>query len=199
IVETVQVPLRLRAPAGTRLERTELIEMKAMDVIKNLVGPQNVEITTGFIGVQTPNYPINTIYLFASGQHEAVVGVSLKPEAPAVTEALKEQLRHELKKALPDVAVSFEAADIISQVMSFGSPTPIEVAVQSPALPASRAFADKVRAELVKIDSLRDLQYAQPLDYPSLQIQIDRDRAGQFGVSAADGARCVVAATSSRR
>src|SRR5439155_8884881 len=121
-VETKQLQLRLRAPTGTRLERTELIELKAMDVIKNLVGPQNVEITTGFIGVQTPNYPINTIYLFASGQHEAVVGVSLKPSAPPVTEALKEQLRRELRKALPDVSVSFEAADIISQVMSFGSP-----------------------------------------------------------------------------
>src|SRR5881628_1777628 len=170
-----------------------------MDVIKDLVGPKNVEITTGFIGVQTPNYPINTIYLFASGQHEAVIGVSLKPTAPAVTEELKEQLRHELKKALPDVAVSFEAADIISQVMSFGSPTPIEVAVQGPALAATRAFAEKIRAELVKIDSLRDLQYAQPLDYPSLQIQINRDRAGQFGVTAADVGRSLATATSSSR
>src|SRR5206468_9172043 len=184
--ESRQLQLRLRAPTGTRLERTELIALEAMDVIKDLVGAKNVEITTGFIGVPPPNYPINTIYLFTSGQHEAVIGVSLKPEAPAVTEALKEQLRRDLKKALPDVAVSFEAADIISQVMSFGSPTPIEVAVQGPALPATRAFAEKIRAELVKIDSLRDLQYAQPLDYPSLQIQINRDRAGQFGGTAAD-------------
>ena len=198
-VETKQLQLRLRAPTGTRLERTELIEMKAMDVIKNLVGPKNVEITTGFIGVQTPNYPINTIYLFASGQHEAVIGVSLKPNAPPVTEALKEQLRHDLKEALPNVAVSFEAADIISQVMSFGSPTPIEVAVQGPALAASRGFAEKVRAELVKIDALRDLQYAQPLDYPSLQIQINRERAGQFGVTPTDVGRSLVAATSSSR
>ena len=103
----------------------------------------------------------------ADDQHEAVIGVSLKPDAPAVTEALKEQVRHDLKKALPDVSVSFEAADIISQVMSFGSPTPIEVAVQGPALPATRAFAEKIKVELAKIDSLRDLQYAQPLDYPS--------------------------------
>src|SRR5262245_23581619 len=198
-VEGQQLQLRLRAPTGTRLERTELIEMKAMDVIKNLVGAKNVEITTGFIGVQTPNYPINTIYLFASGQHEAVVGVSLKPGSPPVTEALKEQLRHELKQALPDVSVSFEAADIISQVMSFGSPTPIEVAIQGPALAASRGFAEKVRAEWVTIDALRDLQYAQPLDYPSLQIQINRDRAGQFGVTPADVGRSLVAATSSSR
>src|SRR5215210_1531749 len=198
-VETKQLQVRLRAPTGTRLERTELIELKAMDVIKNLVGSENVEITTGFIGVQTPNYPINTIYLFASGQHEAVVGVSLKPDAPPVTDALKEQLRHDLKKALPDVTVSFEAADIISQVMSFGSPTPIEVAVQGPSLPATRAFAEKIRAELVKIDALRVLQYAQPLDYPSLHVQINRDRAGQFGVTAADVGRSLATATSSSR
>src|SRR5207244_46765 len=89
--------------------------------------------------------------------------------------------------------------DIISQVMSFGSPTPIEVAVQGPALAASRGFAEKVRAELVKIQALRDLQYAQPLDYPSLQIQINRDRAGQFGVTPADVGRSLVAATSSSR
>jgi multidrug efflux pump subunit AcrB len=198
-VEARQMQLRLRAPTGTRIERTELVELKAMSVIKQLVGPDNIEITTGFIGVQSPNYPINSIYLFASGQHEAVIGVSLKPGAPPVTEALKERLRHELKQALPDVAVSFEAADIISQVMSFGSPTPIEVAVQSPQLATSRAFAEKVRAELVKIDVLRDLQYAQPLDYPSLQIQINRDRAGQFGVTPSDVARSLVAATSSSR
>src|SRR5438093_13464177 len=83
--------------------------------------------------------------------------------------------------------------------MSYGSPTLIAVAVQGRQLAATRAFADKVRAELVKIDALRDLQYAQPLDYPSLQIQIDRNRAGQFGVTAFDIGRSLVAATSSSR
>jgi len=83
--------------------------------------------------------------------------------------------------------------------MSFGSPTPIEVAVQGPSLAVSRPFAEKVYAELKKIPTLRDLQYAQPLDYPSLQIQIDRDRAGQYGVTSADIARSLVAATSSSR
>ncbi len=60
-------------------------------------------------------------------------------------------------------------------------------------------FAEKLRLELVKVTSLRDLQYAQPLDYPSLLVQIDRDRAGQFGVTTADVAKSLVAATSSSR
>jgi multidrug efflux pump subunit AcrB len=198
-VDTRQLQLRLRAPTGTRLERTEVIALKAIDVIKDVVGPNNVEITTGFIGVPTPNYPINSIYLFSSGQHEAVLGVALKDSARFVTEDVREAVRRRMKEALPEVTVSFEAGDIISQVMSFGSPTPIEVAVQGPSLAISRPFAAKVYAELTKVPSLRDLQYAQPLDYPSLQIQIDRARAGQYGLTTSDVARSLVAATSSSR
>src|SRR4030095_15625289 len=146
-----------------------------------------------------PSYPINTIFLFTSGQHEAVLGVALKPAAPAVNEALKETLRQKLKSALPNVSISFEAADIISQVMSFGSPTPIEVAVQGPSLPDNRVFAEKLRLELEKVAALRDLQYAQPLDYPTMRVIIDRDRAGQFGLAMADVAKSLVAGTSSSR
>jgi multidrug efflux pump subunit AcrB len=197
--ETHQLQLRLRAPIGTRLERTEVIALKAMDVIRETVGPANVDITSSFIGVPTPNYPVNSIYLFTSGQHEAILGVGLRDTAPFVTSALKERLRREVTKALPGVTVSFEAGDIVSRVMSFGSPTPIEVAVQGPQLAATRPFAEKVRAELAKVSSLRDLQTAQPLDYPALQIQVDRDRAGQFDLTTADVAKSLVAATSSSR
>jgi multidrug efflux pump subunit AcrB len=198
-VEARQLQLRLRAPTGTRIERTEVMALKAMDVIKEAVGPDNVQITTGFIGVQAPSYPINTIFLFTSGQHEAVLGVALKSTAVPLNDALKETLRQKLKSALPNVSVSFEAADIISRVMSFGSPTPIEVAVQGPSLPDNRAFAEKLRGELEKVSSLRDLQYAQPLDYPTMRVTIDRDRAGQFGLAVADVAKSLVAGTSSSR
>jgi len=198
-VDVPQLQLRLRAPTGTRLERTELLALKALDVIKNDVGPENVTITTGFIGVQPPSYPINTIYLFTSGQQEAVLSVALKPTTPKRGEALKEELRQKLKQALPNVQISFEAADIISQVMSLGSPTPIEVAVQSPSLATSRPFAEKIHSELAKLSDLRDLQYGQSLDYPTMDVTIDRDRAGQMGVTTADVARSLVPATSSSR
>jgi multidrug efflux pump subunit AcrB len=198
-VETRQVQLRLRAPTGTRVERTELMALKALDVIKQHLGPENVEITTGFIGVQPPSYPINTIYLFTSGQQEAVLGVAFKPTAPPASEVMREELRRKLAEALPDVTLSFEPADIIGRVMSFGAPTPVEVAVQGPNVTANRAFAEKLRAELAKVASLRDLQYAQPLDYPGIKITVDRDRAGQFGIAMADVAKSLVAGTSSSR
>ena len=194
-----QIQVRMRAPTGTRMERTEVMALKAMDVIKQCLGPENVDITSAFIGNPSPNYPINTIYLFTSGQHEAVLAVALKPTAPVVIEAMREDLRRKLSEALPACSFSFEAADIISQVLSFGSPTPIEVAVQGPNLADDRTFAEKLRTELAKVKSLRDLQYAQPLDYPSLEVTVDRDRAGQLGLSMEDVGKSMVAATSSSR
>lgn len=197
--QSQQLQIRMRAPIGTRMERTEVMELKAMDVIKQYVGPTNVDITSAFIGTSSPNYPINTIYLFTSGQHEALVGVALKATAPIITEAMKDELRGKLSNALPACSFSFEPADIISQVLSFGSATPIEVAVQSPNLADDRAFAEKLRAQLAKVPSLRDLQYAQPLDYPSIEITVDRDRAGQMGLAMADVGKSMVTATSSSR
>ena len=194
-----QFQIRMRAAAGTRVERTEVEALKALDVIRRVAGPENVAITTDYVGVQPPSYPINTIYLFTSGQHEAVLRIQLTPESHLRGEELKERLRRALHESLPDTQFSFEAGDIISQVMSFGSPTPVEVDVQGPNLAANRAHAAKVYAQLAGVPELRDLQYAEPLDYPTIDIKVDRYRAGQFGLTVADVARSMVAATSSSR
>ena len=194
-----QFQLRLRAPTGTRIERTEVLTLKALDIIRHEVGPENVGIESDFVGVQPPNYPVNTIFLFTSGPQEAVMLVALKPKTALQGEDLKERLRQRFAKELPSVEVSFEAGDIMSQVMSFGSPTLIEVAVQGPNLADNRAFAEKIRAEMAKISNLRDLQYAQPFNYPTVQVAVDRNRAGQFNLTVADVAKTMVAATSSSR
>lgn len=198
-VDTGQFQIRLRAPTGTRIERTELLALKALDIIRNEVGAEHVSITTDYVGVQPASYPVNTIYLWTSGPHEAVLQVALKPSARLRGEALKERLRQRFRQELPDVTISFEAGDIVERVMSFGSPAPVEVAVQGPNVSANLAFAAKVRAELEKLSFLRDLQYGQPLDYPVVEVRIDRERAGQFGLTAASVARSMVAATSSSR
>ena len=114
-------------------------------------------------------------------------------------EALREKLRTSFAKDLPGVQVSFEAADIVTQVMSFGSPTPVEVAIQGASLADDYAFAQKVRDQLGKLDFLRGVQFAQAGDFPTLDINIDRERAGQFGLTMADVVRSVVPATSSSR
>ena len=194
-----QFQIRLRAPTGTRIERTELIALRALDVIRETAGPENVSITTGFIGVQPASYPINTVYLWTGGPHEAVLLVALRPGGPLADDAFKDRLRVRLRDAMPNVQVSFEAGDIVSQAFGFGSPTPIEVAVQGPNLAQNRAHAEKIQLELSKIPYLRDLAWAQPDDYPTLEILVDRERAGRYGLTTANVARSLVAATSSSR
>ncbi|PYP84963.1 MAG: acriflavin resistance protein [Blastocatellia bacterium AA13] len=198
-VDTGQFQLRLRAPAGTRVERTEVIALKALDVINSEAGKENVAITLGFVGAQPPSYPINTIHLWTSGSQEAVLLAALRPGSRIRMEDLKERLRKKLPELLPGTEFSFEAGDIVTRIMNFGSPTPIEVDVNGPNLNVSRAFAEKIMTQMKGMASLRDLQYGAPLDYPTVDIKVDRERAGQLGVTMQDVGRALVSATSSSR
>ncbi|HUY12199.1 MAG TPA: efflux RND transporter permease subunit [Terriglobia bacterium] len=194
-----QFQLRLRAPAGTRIEATEAIALKTLDEIKKLAGPGNVEISIGYVGTYAPSYPVNLIYLWTSGPQEAVLRVQLKASANIRVTPLQEKLRGVLARDFPDTSFTFESGDIVSQIMDFGSPTPIEVAIHGPKMTANHAYAEKVRAAMNQIKFLRDLHYGQPLEYPSLNVDIDRVRAGQLGVTVQQIAQSVETATWSSR
>jgi multidrug efflux pump subunit AcrB len=191
--------LRFRAPAGTKFESTERLGRDVLDVIRDTAGPDNLDVTLGYVGVQPSSYPINTIFLWTSGSHEGVLQVALKPEATVRLEALQENLRHAFHDKFPDAQFSFEPGDIVSRIMNFGAPTPVEVAVMGPDFAASRAFATKLRDELSQIGSLRDLQFGQTLDAPAIQVNVNRQMAGQLGVTVDQVGRSFAAATSSSR
>ena len=194
-----QLQVRLRAPAGTKLDRTEQIALQALGVIKAELGAENVATTLGLVGVHAPNYPVNLIHAWNSGTDEATLQVQLKPGARVDLDVAKENLRRKLASAMPDVRLSFEPADIVSRVMSFGAPTPIEIAVSGPTLADNRMHAEAIRAELAKIPELRDIQFAQALDTPSVEVNIHREKAGLMGIKLNDAARSVVEATGSSR
>jgi multidrug efflux pump subunit AcrB len=199
-VDAGQLQLRLRAPAGTRVEATEKIALKVLELIKDEAGgADKVDVTLGLVGVHPPNYPINLIYLWNGGSDEAVLQVQFKSDSKLRMEPFKERLRARFAAELPDVSFSFEPSDIVSRVMSMGSSTPIEVAVTGPNLADDRAFAERVRNALHRMPQLRDVQYGQTLDYPTVDVDIDRERAGLIGVSMADVSRSLVSATSSSR
>src|SRR5260370_6173528 len=199
-VDAGQLQVRLRAPAGTRVETTENIALKVLDLVKDAAGgADKVDVTLGLVGVHPPNYPINLIYLWTSGSHEAILQVQFKSDSKLRMEPFKERLRARFTAELPDVSISFEPSDIVSRVMSMGSSTPIEVAVTGPNLADDRAFADKVRNALQRMPQVRDVQFGQTLDYPTVDVNVDRERAGLIGVSMADVSRSLVTATSSSR
>src|SRR5215469_4716314 len=199
-LDTDQLQLRLRAPAGTRVEATEKSALRVLDLIKaEAGGSDKVALTLGLVGTHPPNYPINLIYLWNDGSHEAVLQVQFKSGSGLHIEQLKERLRARFAAELPEVNFSFEPSDIVTRVMSMGSPTPIEVSVTGPNLADDRAFAEKIRSALGRMSQLRDVQFGQTLDYPTVDVHVDRERAGLLGVSMADVSRALVTATSSSR
>jgi multidrug efflux pump subunit AcrB len=181
---SAQFRVRVSAPTGMRVEALEKRVVKMLDEIKAEAGPGNYEASLGYAGQQPPFFPISSAFLWTSGPHQAVIDVQLKEDAHIKMSDFKDRLRVRLKKALPDTKFSFEPGDIVSQIMNLGSPTPIAVQVSGHDLVLDKLFANKVLKEMDKIKVLRDLQWGQPLDYPSMEVKIDRELAGQLGVTA---------------
>lgn len=191
--------LRFRAPDGTHFDTTEQYALGVLDAIGEHVGPQNVALTLGYVGTIPSSFPINGVFQWSRGPEEGILRIALKHGSGIDTERAKDELRGLLAGKFPELRFSFEPADIVSEVMSFGSPTPIEIAARGANMDDSRKYMLEVQRELGTIASLRDVQIAQSLDYPTVNIRVDREKASYSGTTAAQIARSVVAATSSTR
>ncbi|HJQ56029.1 MAG TPA: efflux RND transporter permease subunit, partial [Vineibacter sp.] len=198
-VDSGQFRLRFRAADGTYFDKTEKIALETLEIIRRKVGADKLDMTLGYVGMIGSAYPINAVYQWSRGPEEGILRVSVKPGSGIRIDELKEELRRELAAKMPGVRYSFEPADIVNEVMSFGSPTPIEIAVSGPNLAESRAYIERLVERLKKVPALRDLQISQSLDYPTIAVNVDREKAGLSGVAAADVARSLVTATSSSR
>ena len=194
-----QFQLRLRAPEGSRLEKTEATLLQAEDVLYKLVGKQNVEIISAFAGQQPSSFPTLPIILFTSGSNEILMQVSLNPAYKTNIDEVEEQYRQALHKAMPDVSLSYEPIDLTDKIMSQGASTPIEVAVMGKDLGESQGYAQKVEKALHKISFLRDIQLREQLKNPAVLVNIDRDKVKQLGLTLTDVSNSLTEATSSSR
>ena len=194
-----QFQLRLRADDGTRVERTEEITLKVLDIIDEQVGEENVDITSAYIGNVPTSYGSAQAFVFNSGPHEAVMQVAVNEEVDLDIDELKEELRASIAKQLPDLRVSFEPIELVDKIMSQGAATPIEVNVAARDIEQANRFALKIIDQMEEIPYLRDIQIAQPMNYPVLKIDMDRARAGQMGITPNQVAKSLVAATWSSR
>jgi multidrug efflux pump subunit AcrB len=199
VVDAGQFRLRMRAPDGTHIEKTEQLAKQALEHIKAEVGPENVDLTLGYVGMIHSNFPVNAVYQWSRGPEEVILYVDLDDDLGVPDEQLKERVRTLLAEKMPDVRFSFEPSDIVNEVMSFGSPTPVEVVISGPNFQQNREFAEKIHTELATIAELRDLQVGQSLDYPTVQVNVDREKAGLAGLMPVDVSRALVTATSSSR
>jgi multidrug efflux pump subunit AcrB len=195
-VNSSQFQMRLRAPDGTRLESTEDKAIAVLNELEKIIGKEHVAISSVYVGQHPGIFSISPIYLFTAGPHEAVFQIGLK-DYHVDMDVFKDEFRQRIKKILPDVKISFEPIELTDKVLSQGSPTPIEIRVAGKNKKRNEAYANKLIAKLNKIDYLRDIQIAQPIKYPALDITIDRVRAAQLGIDMNDISRSLIASTSS--
>jgi multidrug efflux pump subunit AcrB len=220
-VDSGQFVLRFRMPPGTNYELTREAWVHCLQTIEKEVGPENVNISMGFAGQQAPNYGMNNMLLFMRGPDDGQLRMQLREGSGVQLDSLREKLRKVIPTELKQwfahrlhegglspklardeadkIMIAFEPGDIVSEVMSFGSPAPIEITLAGPDLTKSRGQAELVLAELQKLPHLRDLQIQQSLDYPTVPIVIDRQKAGLSGQTAKGVGQSVLVTTSSSR
>ncbi|MBE5321226.1 efflux RND transporter permease subunit [Pedobacter sp. MR2016-19] len=193
-----QFQIRIKAPDGTRLERTEEKFKQVLSIINQTVD-NHVAVSSGYVGLIPSSYGTSNLYIFNTGTHEAVLQVNLDEDYKVNMDELKDALRKNIAYKLPDLRITFEPIDMTEKIMSQGAATPIEIRVAGKDMNQIESYANKVLAKLKKIDYLRDIQIAQPLHIPVVSITLDRLKAAQFGLNVVDIARSVTASTSSSR
>jgi multidrug efflux pump subunit AcrB len=220
-VDSGQFVLRFRPPPGSNFELTRQMAVKCLEEIEREAKPENIEISMGFVGQVAPNFGIDNMVLFMRGPDDGQLRVAFK-ETSGIKLA---EFRERLRKALPEriipwlakrleqgglsqdearrqsklASFGFQPGDIVTSVMSFGSLTPIAVRLVGTDLNLVRQHAQKIATEMSKIPYLRDVGFEQQLDYPSVEVAVDREKAGLSGTTVDDVARSMVFATSSTR
>ncbi len=199
IVDAGEFRIRLRAQDGTHIDVTEKLAIAVLESVKENVGPNKVSLSLGYVGTVPASFPINAVYQFTRGPEEAILRIAFKPHAGVDTEKLKSELRIKFATQFPNARFSFEPSDIISDVMSFGSSTPVEIAMRGGSLAENKDFAKKAQEALKSNKRLKDVQIVQSLDYPTVDVRIDREKSGIAGATMDQVGRSVLAATSSSR
>jgi multidrug efflux pump subunit AcrB len=184
-VDSGQIAMHVRVPVGTRIDETALRFERIGAQVRQMIPAAEVASITDNIGL--PVSSINTVYNNSGtiGPQDGDMLITLnKGHAP--TDGYVERLRRELPRAFPGTQFSFLPADITSQILNFGSPSPIDVQIAGKDLAASRVYARKLMAKLTRIPGLADMRLQQPANSPQLDVDVDRARAGQYGLTEKD-------------
>ncbi|HTF66183.1 MAG TPA: efflux RND transporter permease subunit, partial [Edaphobacter sp.] len=175
-----QFVVNVKVPAGTRIEVTDDYIAKMEQDIRSVVSPEDLNMIVSNIGI-TPD--LSAIYTSNSGMHTAFIQVSLKEEHKTGSYAYMQKVREKLTKDFPDVATYFQAGGLVDSVVNQGKPAPIDIQIGGNDLQQAYDIAQATAAKLKKLGSVNDVLIPQDLDYPGLELNINRVQAGLLGVS----------------
>jgi multidrug efflux pump subunit AcrB len=181
-VDAGQIKLHLRARSGLRIEETAALCDAVEARIRAVIPAKELESIVDNIGL--PYSGINTAYSTSApvGPNDADVYVALKADHHPSPQ-YERTLRQTLTQAFPSVSFAFLPADIVSQTLNFGLPSPIDVQVSGNDIQASRAYADELLQKFQGIPGAVDLRIQQQFDYPKFEVNVDRTKAQELGLT----------------
>jgi multidrug efflux pump subunit AcrB len=195
-VDAGQMRLHVRAPPGTRLERTQQYFADVEAQIRKLVGNDQIDVMLDNIGLPYSGINIALSDSATVGPMDGEILISLNEKHEA-TAKLIAMLRRELPKRFAELQFFFQPADIVDQVLNFGQPAPIDVRISGPNQEEAFALASKLARSLTQVAGVVDSHVFQVPNAPALTVDMDRTLATQIGVTQQEAANNVLVATNS--
>jgi multidrug efflux pump subunit AcrB len=194
-VDAGLMKIHFRAPAGTRIENTDKLVLQVEERIRAIIPADELETINDMIGVPL-YYNLAFVQTDNIGPMDADILIALKEKHHA-TLGYTQRIREVLAKDFPESSIYFQPADIISQVLNFGLSAPLDVQIDFPNLDKSYEVARRVRDLMRTVPGTADVHIAQVLDYPTLKVDVDRERAAQLGLTQRDVASSLLVSLSS--
>jgi CzcA family heavy metal efflux pump len=184
-VDSGQIAMHVRVPVGSRLEDSAARFDRIGKVVREMIPAEELGSVIDNIGL--PASAINIVYNNSGtvGPQDGDILIALK-EGHRPTEEIVADLRKEMPRRFPGSTFSFLPADITSQILNFGAPAPIDVQISGRDLAANRVYAQKLLAKMAQVPGLADARIQQPGRSPQLDVNVDRSRASQYGLTERD-------------
>jgi multidrug efflux pump subunit AcrB len=175
-----QFVINLKAPSGTRVELTEDYVKQVEQIIRNVVPSKELQIIVSNIGITTD---FSAIYTPNSAPHTAFVQVSLKEDHKVGSYEYMRRVREQLDEKLPQLSTYFQSGGLVDAVINLGLPAPIDIQVSGNNLDQVYNTAAKLAQPVRQLKDVNDVLIPQDIDYPALELDVDREKAGLLGLS----------------
>jgi multidrug efflux pump subunit AcrB len=189
-----QFVINLKAPTGTRLENTEGFVKQVEDIIREEVAPEDLAVVVANIGV-TPGF--SSIYTANSAQHTATVQASLKERHRVGSYEYMNRVRRRIAGKLPQLSVYLQSGGLVDAVLNLGLPAPIDIQVSGSNLENAHETATEIARQVRALPGVSDVLVPQDIDYPALQLDVDRQRAAELGLTSKEVVHNVITALTS--
>jgi multidrug efflux pump subunit AcrB len=191
-----QFVINVKAPSGTRIEVSNQEVARVEDIIRSTVDPKDLKLIVSNIGV-VPGF--SSIYTSNAGPHTGTVQVALNEGHHVSSYEYMDRVRRALQEQMPELSTYFQSGGMVDAVLNQGLPAPIDVQVSGSNLESDFSTATQLAAEIRRVRGVSDVYIPQDIDYPSLQLDIDRLRASELGLTQKEVVDNVITALTSNQ